>query len=148
MKDDDKNKKSKASDIIRMIREKQSQTDQSNMSIRDIANLRRAEREKEEWEETFHEWLSNMPTPPDSNSITSGPGGGQIAVDNEPFHDFKVLRPAMNALGLYRDIMEEVEFEKDVVKLKSIFSERIQQILESIDDTTANQISCKIKGVE
>lgn len=147
MKDDDKNKKSKASDIIRMIRERQAKNDQSNMSIRDIANLKRAEREKEEWEEAFHEWLSKIPKHPETD-INSEPGGGKTYVDEEPFHDFKVLKPAMNALGLYRDIMEEVEFEKDVVKLKSIFSERIQQILESIDDPTANQISCKIKGIE
>jgi hypothetical protein len=66
----------------------------------------------------------------------------------ESFHKFKIVGVAVNAMGLYRNIMEEIEFENDPKVLKIFFAERLGQILEAIPDGIASAIDCNIKGLE
>jgi hypothetical protein len=54
---------------------------------------------------------------------------------------------AVNSMGLYRSIMEEIEHERDPTVLKEFFSERLGQILEAIPDGIASAIDCNIKGL-
>jgi hypothetical protein len=66
----------------------------------------------------------------------------------ESFHKFKIVGVAVNAMGLYRNIIEEIEFENDPKVLKAYFAERLGQVLEAIPDGIASAIDCNIKGLE
>ena len=67
---------------------------------------------------------------------------------NPPFHNFKKMDIAANAMGLYLNIMQEIEFENDPKVLKAFFAERLGQVLEAIPDKIASAIDCNIKGLD
>lgn len=131
MKDNDKNKKSRAAEIIKMFRE--SQNDQPPLSIRDYINLRKAEKEEEEMDKNFQEWIEEHEN---------------MKKENPPFHNFEQMHVAINSMGLYRSIMEEIEHENDPRVLKAYFAERLGQVLEAIPDSIASAIDCNIKGLD
>lgn len=131
MNDNDKNKKSRAAEIIRMIRAKE-ENNQPPPSIRDYINLRKAEKEEEEMDKNFQEWIEEQEN---------------MKMNNPTFHNFEQINVAVNSMGLYRSIMEEIEHEKDPKVLKAFFSERLGQILEVIPDSIASAIDCNIKGL-
>jgi hypothetical protein len=144
---DNNDKKSKAQEIIKMLRERQAQKEEGT-SIRDIVNLKRKEREEEQQKEEIPQGVREAMLEYRINELehlilNADPG----PTEDELFHSFEELRPAMNALGLYRDIMEEIEFEDDPKVLKALIAERIGQILETVDDVDAYSISKKIKGI-
>ena len=129
MKDD--NKKSRAAEIIRMIRAGQLP---SSPSIRDKANQRKSEREEqEEMDRNFQDWVEEREN---------------MKISNTPFHNFEQVDVAVNAMGLYRSIMEEIEHENNPKVLKAFFAERLGQILEAIPDSIASAIDCNIKGLD
>jgi len=67
---------------------------------------------------------------------------------DDKFHNFEKMDIAVNSMGLYRSIMEEVEHENDPKVLKAFFSERLGQVLEAIPDGIASAIDSHIKGLE
>ncbi len=67
---------------------------------------------------------------------------------DDEFHNFEKMDIAVNSMGLYRSIMEEVEHENDPKVLKAFFSERLGQVLEAIPDGIASAIDSHIKGLE
>jgi hypothetical protein len=113
-----------------MIRE--SQNNQPSPSIRDYINLRKAEKEEEEMDKNFQEWIEEQEN---------------MKINNPSFHNFEQINVAVNSMGLYRSIMEEIEHEKDPKVLKVFFAERLGQILEAIPDSIASAIDCNIKGL-
>lgn len=135
MKDDDKNKKSRASEIIRMIRERQKDS-----------NKEKEEPKQQEIPQSVREIMLEYRIHELEQLISNADPGPTD--EDKLFHSFKELRPAMNSMGLYREIMEEIEFETDPKILKTFFADILQQILETIDDTDAFCISKKIKGIE
>jgi hypothetical protein len=68
--------------------------------------------------------------------------------ENPPFHDFKKIDVAVNSMGLYLNIMSEIEFENDPKVLKAYFAEQLGKILEAVPDGIASSIDCNIKGLE
>lgn len=67
---------------------------------------------------------------------------------NLPFHEFERIDVAVNSMGLYKSILEEIELENDPKVLKAFFAERLGQILEAIPDSIASAIDCSIKGLD
>jgi len=63
------------------------------------------------------------------------------------FHDFKELEPATNAMGLYLQIIEDIQGEKDPEKIRGHFEYMLQMILEDVPDDMATYISDKIWGL-
>jgi hypothetical protein len=135
------NKKQRVQEIIRLIKEQ-------NNSIEDQQMARKL----------FNDMLKDSEDRPADFDVTKNRDDyvflhkSMIEKRNreleEEFHKFEQLLPAVNAMGLYNEIVSEFEFENDPVKLKSLFRERLSQVLEAIPDSMASSISCEIKGID
>jgi len=64
------------------------------------------------------------------------------------FHNFEEVHMVVTSMGLYREIMEEIEHENDPKVLKAFFADRLGVILEGVPDGMASAIDCRIKGIE
>ena len=119
MKDDDKKKQTRAAEIIRML-----------------AAKRRQEDEEDEMDANFQIWLEEQ----EHKRLLE-------EKEKNQFHNFEKMGICMNSMGLYRSIMEEIEFENDPRVLKAFFSERLGQILEEVPDKIASTMLFKINGL-
>ena len=76
----------------------------------------------------------------------------QFEEDNDgegpEFHNFEEVHMVVTSMGLYREIMEEIEHENDPKVLKAFFADRLGVILEGVPDGMASAIDCRIKGIE
>ena len=66
----------------------------------------------------------------------------------DDFQDWRSMKVSSNAIGLWREIVEEIQFEDDPIAIKKYYKERLMDCLEFTDDATARYISAKIKGLE
>jgi len=147
---DSENSKSRIIDIIAMIREKKYDIDTMRERFNDLSEASQLEiseilNRDIEWseygfesrQEQVEHWISKFEIKESRQEN-----------NNPPFHVFEEIEVAVNAMGLYRSIIGELEFEKDPKKLKDLFSERLGQVLESIPDSMASAISNRIHGFE
>jgi hypothetical protein len=118
MKDDDKKKQTRVDEIIRMLK-----------------SQRQHEYEENEMDANFQIWLEEQ----ENKRIQEE--------EKKRFHNFEKMGICMNSMGLYRSIMEEIEFENDPKVLKAFFSERLGQILEEVPDKIASTMLFKINGL-